>query len=189
MVRFSKDKETKEIDTKYPPRFKVTLTTSEKNGERVFDCAFFDKNRKRIEGVSPDPNSENCVSKLIPQGSKCIILVQSKSSWVSPTGFGNTWKAVQVRISPPFGMSKDAPCCLSDPEDDEETAGAPQKDKVPSKTAKEVKASPKSKDKKKHKVEQVSDSDVSDPDPSDSDSSSESDSEPETKKKKKKSSK
>jgi hypothetical protein len=103
VVKYSKDKETGELTQKYPPRFQVTLPTS-KDGKLT--CEIYNQFSELVE-VNPDS-----ISQVLSHGVQCVALVTANVWSNSANGYGITWRAVQIKISPP----KPRVCLLADDE-------------------------------------------------------------------------
>ena len=87
LVTYSKNKETGEPNTKYPPTFKVNIPV--KNGE--LDCLFFNTKKEKID-VKPE-DLENLISK----GSKAKAIIEASVMWIG-TKTSLTWKIVQMMV-------------------------------------------------------------------------------------------
>ena len=87
-IRYSKDKETGEINTKYEPTFKATLPV--KDGQ--FDVTVWDYNRQKLD-----------INEIIESGSsrgaQMKLLVSLTGIWIVGTKFGLTWKVKQIIIN------------------------------------------------------------------------------------------
>lgn len=87
-IRFSKDKDTGEINTKYEPTFKATLPI--KDGK--FDVTVWDYQRNELD-----------INEIIESGSSRLaqvkLLVSLTGIWVVGTKFGLTWKVKQIIIN------------------------------------------------------------------------------------------
>lgn len=128
MVKYRRNKETKEIMTDVPPSFKVklpskTLIVDDPSGnhpdskdgkvkQEQFQCRLFDKNKKEI-----DITSEN-----LPAGCYCSLLMSASSIWSTSTGFGATWKAEQIMVFTSDNQLPDM-CLLEEDGDDVESGG------------------------------------------------------------------
>jgi hypothetical protein len=88
-LKYAKDKNTKEITDAYPPTFKAALPFDDKENRittKVYD------NKKTPINLMEDYNTK---------GARVALIVQCGGVWISATGFGVSWRALQARISPP----------------------------------------------------------------------------------------
>lgn len=85
IVKWSKDKNTQEINTQYPPTFKFSNLQLDKEGN--FTCAVFDQNRNKIS-LTPE-NSK---------GTQVVAIVQCLGLWISGKNFGCSWKLLQLKM-------------------------------------------------------------------------------------------
>lgn len=113
-----KAKKDGEETSQYPPFIRVSFPTTYK-APYEFTCEIYDYNGNIIKDVSTNPNSPNCISKVIPPGSCCSALI-SGSIWCNTNGYGVSWKVAQIKVFPAKGIPK-GKCLLDDPEDAEET--------------------------------------------------------------------
>jgi len=119
MVKYSKDKETGEPSTKYPPFIRANLPTSFKQPYE-FTCEIYDKNNKLLT-ASPNKASPDSIDKVITPGCSCSALLTSSIWCNNTTGFGVTWRVQQIKIFPPKGSIPKGVCFLTgDPEDEDE---------------------------------------------------------------------
>lgn len=117
MVKYSKDKNTGEQSTQYPPFIRAVLPTSYKSPYE-FTCEIYDKNNELLS-VSPNATHSNGVTKVIPFGCYCSALL-SGSIWCNTTGFGVTWRVAQLKVFPPRGTIPKGKCLVDDPVSEEE---------------------------------------------------------------------
>ena len=89
-VRYSKDKETGEISTKYEPTFKATLPMK----EGKFDVTVWDHQTPRKE-LDLDEIIESGSSR----GAQVKLLVSLTGVWIVGNKFGLTWKVKQMIIN------------------------------------------------------------------------------------------
>lgn len=83
-LKFSKDKETKERNNKYPPAFSLKLL---KNNDGDFQCEVFNEKKQKIELT--EENSKNArVTSLLTLG----------GIWIVGNKFGLTWNVKQLRL-------------------------------------------------------------------------------------------
>jgi len=148
MVKLSKDKATGEVSEQYPPFIRVAFTTTF-NPPYEFTSEFYDKDNELMV-VSPDPNADNSIKRLVPSGCQCSALLAG-SIWSNTTGFGVTWKVVQIKIFPSRNSIPKGKCQIDDPSDDieEEDIKEDKKDK---------------KEKEKEKEKEVEEEEIEDED-------------------------
>jgi hypothetical protein len=91
MIRYSRDKNTGEINTKYAPTFKVQIPF--KDGK--FTCEAYGGN-----------NSEVDLSTMNLQGSRVISIIQCVGIWVVGKKYGCSWKVLQMKIMPKSNIPK-----------------------------------------------------------------------------------
>lgn len=118
MLKFSKDKQTHEKSTMYPPFIRVGFPTTFKPPYE-FTCEIYGKDNKTPLSVSTDPQADNCVSKIVPRGSMCSALLTG-SFWSTAQSFGITWKIAQLKVFPPRDVLPRGKCIISDPEEEED---------------------------------------------------------------------
>lgn len=106
LVSYSKDKETGEPNTKYPPTLKVTIPI--KNGE--VDCSFYNNKKEKIE-VKPDD-----LKTILSKGSKAKALIEPSVLWLG-TNISCTWKIVQIQVESSETLNEYA---FNDTDDEEE---------------------------------------------------------------------
>ena len=70
----------------YPPTAKVSL----KQKDGVFTTHFYDKAKKRYEGVP--------VEELLVRGTKMRCIIQCTGIWIAGSKFGPSWKAEQICV-------------------------------------------------------------------------------------------
>ena len=88
-VRFSKDKETQEISTKYEPTFKATLPV--KDGK--FDVTVWDhQTREELDMLELTESGSS-------RGAYIKLLVSLTGVWIVGTKFGLTWKVKQMIVN------------------------------------------------------------------------------------------
>lgn len=84
-IKFSKDRNTGEVNDRYPPTFKMALPQKDGN----FLCESYDARRNRID--LPDVDTK---------GSSVTAITRCVAIWVINGKFGVTWKALQLRVTP-----------------------------------------------------------------------------------------
>jgi len=97
IVRHYKDPESGEMTGKFPAQmgFKVV----QRNGK--FQCKFFDESAKKINVDNSEGENYQEVSNLLTKGASVKLLLKCNGLWFSPSGFGCTWKAEQMKIKVP----------------------------------------------------------------------------------------
>lgn len=85
LLKRSKNKETGEIDDKYPPTFRISLPL--KDGKYM--CQIYDKARNPI-------SLDN-----IDKGSKVTGILQCSGIWLAGGKFGCSWRVIQLRVESP----------------------------------------------------------------------------------------
>lgn len=88
MIKYSKDKETGEINDAYPPTFRFKLPYA----KNKFQVEFFDYDTQPMDGHQ--------LVKLNTKGAKAISIIKCTGIWFGLGKFGVSWKAVQVQIAP-----------------------------------------------------------------------------------------
>ena len=91
IIRYSKDRETGEINNQYPPNFKMSLPF--RDGK--FQFPVYDAKRNDID-LMDVINSETR-----GKGSRVSAIVQCSAVWLAGGKFGITWKVRQLRITEP----------------------------------------------------------------------------------------
>lgn len=86
MVKYSKDKDSGEINNAYPPTFKMKIPY---NNDK-FGVEFFDYKGLPLE-------CEKVISGN-SKGARCITIARCNGIWFAGGKFGCSWKAVQVQI-------------------------------------------------------------------------------------------
>lgn len=84
-IKFAKDRNTGEVNDRYPPTFKMALP--QKDGE--FLCESYDAKRSRID-----------LQDIDTKGSSVTAITRCVAIWVINGKFGVTWKALQLRVTP-----------------------------------------------------------------------------------------
>lgn len=82
MLKRSKDKETGEVDDKYPPTFRINLPFKDDK----FDCDIYNTSKEQI------------TLSNIDKGSKVTAILQCMGIWVAGGKFGCSWKVIQLRV-------------------------------------------------------------------------------------------
>lgn len=84
-IRYATDRNTGEINTKYPPTFKLSIPFV--NGS--FDCDVFDNKKNPID-----------LSNIDTKGAKITAIIQCNGIWVAAGNFGCTWKVKVLKVVP-----------------------------------------------------------------------------------------
>lgn len=87
LVRYAKDKETGEINTKYPPNINFKIPRKTDSGE--ITTLVFDHNKEPIENIEEVLSTKGLYVKL---------LVEPTVFWVSGGKFGMSWTARQILV-------------------------------------------------------------------------------------------
>jgi hypothetical protein len=97
IVRPYKDPESGELTGKFPPQMGFKIAQR----DDVFQCKFYDENRKRLNVDSKEEDNYVETSNLLSKGNSAKLLLKCNGMWFSTAGFGCTWKAVQVKVKVP----------------------------------------------------------------------------------------
>lgn len=117
MVKYPKTPEG-EINTQYAAFIRPSFPTSFKNkGE--FTCEIYNSKNDLME-VSSSPEDPNFISKLIPPQSQCSALLQGSIWCNTTTGYGITWRIMQLKVFPSKAALPKGKCLVDEPEDDDE---------------------------------------------------------------------
>ena len=87
LISYSKNKETGEPNTTYPPTLKVTIPI--KNGS--LDCTFYNNKKEKIDLTPEDLKS------FIPKGSKAKAIIEPSVLWLG-SNISCTWKIIQMMV-------------------------------------------------------------------------------------------
>lgn len=112
MIKLSVDKETKELNGKYPPSFKFKVQLDREGSVRLFD------NEKTAVEATEDNFRE-----YIPKGTRFSAIISMTGLWLSGGKLSPSWKVEFIRVH------SAKPKALSDYpflDDEEETIGASQ---------------------------------------------------------------
>lgn len=88
-IKYAKDKKTKEITYDFPATFKTVLPYNDQ--EKTITTRIYDTKKNPINIFTLDNT----------KGARSTLIVQCAGIWISTTGFGLSWKAIQMRIVPP----------------------------------------------------------------------------------------
>ena len=86
----SRDKETGELDNKYPTRVKVSLP----HRDGSFKLEAYDKQENEVD-----------LNVVKTKGAKFVCILQCGGVWVAGGKFGLSWKVVQLQVTPPSNIS------------------------------------------------------------------------------------
>ena len=113
IVRPYKDPETGEETGKYAPQlaFKVNY----KNDK--YECKFYDENKQLINVTDKDGENYKEIESLLKKGISAKMILKCNGMWFSASGFGCTWRAVQMKVKVPVELDSYA---FDDTDDDEE---------------------------------------------------------------------
>lgn len=90
LIKKSRDKETGEVNGKYPDEFRVKMV--KRDGEYQFQMV--DEHKSPIDMASEDFNMEEHVKK----GTKFRGVIRCNGVWIGNGKFGCTWKAEQIMV-------------------------------------------------------------------------------------------
>jgi hypothetical protein len=110
IIKYSKDRNTGEINTQYPPNFKMSLPF--RDGQ--FQFPVYDGKRNPLNLL------DIATSDTRGKGSRVSAIVQCSAVWIAASKFGVTWKVRQLRISEPARLTGYAFQKTEEEEDDEE---------------------------------------------------------------------
>lgn len=111
LLKKSVDKDTGEIDGKWPDQFRIKLVKRE--GVSLFKL--FDENKVEINMDEDGFKLE----ELIQKGSKMKGIIRCNGVWIASGKFGCTWKGSQIKCDTPVKMKEYA---FEDTSDEEEEA-------------------------------------------------------------------
>lgn len=94
IIRFSKDRDTGEINNQYPPNFKLSLPFR----EGKFQFPAYDNNRAEVDMLAL------IASNTRGKGSRVSAIAQCTGVWLAGGKFGVTWKVKQLRIIAPQSL-------------------------------------------------------------------------------------
>lgn len=104
MIRYSKDRDSGEINNAYPPTFKMKIPFT----QNKFACDFYDYNKAAMDSAT--------VLSTNTKGARVITLVKCNGIWFAGGKFGCSWKAIQCKIAPKINH---VGCAIVHCEDDE----------------------------------------------------------------------
>jgi len=97
LIKRSIDKETGEVNGKYPDEFRIKLVKR----EGVYLFKLFDDNKSMIDTTG----EEFVLEEIIKQRSKFKGIITCNGVWISGGKFGCTWKGSQIKVETPMGMA------------------------------------------------------------------------------------
>jgi hypothetical protein len=103
-IKYSKNKETGEINNKYPPTIKLTMPF--RLGK--FECDAYNS-KKELVPITPE---------FVNKGSKITAIVHCTGVWIAGSKFGCTYKVVQMRVQPNSSNAIFSKCAFVDDEDE-----------------------------------------------------------------------
>ena len=117
IVRPYKDPETGEETGKYAPQLAFKVNFKNDN----YDCKFYDEDKNKIN--INDKNEENYkeVESLLKKGISAKMILKCNGMWFSASGFGCTFKAVQLKVKVPVELD----CYAFDDTDDDDDEAVP----------------------------------------------------------------
>jgi hypothetical protein len=95
-VKWSKDKDSGEIDTSKPPVIRPKVNYYDPEG---WESSIYDTSSRLL---FPSEDKSDCRTPIdwIPSGSNVACVIQCGGVWVSPLGWGITWKMTQCVVKP-----------------------------------------------------------------------------------------
>ena len=112
MVRYSKNKETGEVDLTKPPGLRIKITYYDGQFKNV---EVFDTERKMI-----DPGTDQPLTEVIPKGTQIVTVISCGGIWFANGKFGVTWKLFQAMVKPKTRLQSGICHCLVLGEDNKE---------------------------------------------------------------------
>ena len=109
-VRYSRDKETGELVTKWPPTWKIKIPYR----DGYCGTCFYNEDKQEIDIENIHEDLPNILTKKC----KVKLLAQCNGVWFAGGKFGLSWKALQVRVKSAGGLSGYSFVDESDDEDD-----------------------------------------------------------------------
>ena len=95
-VKWAKDKDSGEIDTSKSPVIRPKVNYYDPEG---WESSIYDTS-SRLVFPSEDPSDGRTPIDWIPSGSNVACVIQCGGVWVSPLGWGVTWKMTQCVVKP-----------------------------------------------------------------------------------------
>lgn len=120
LVKYSKTPDG-EVNTQYPAFIRPQFPTSFKN-KNEFTCEIYN-HKNDLMNVSINPNDDNFIGKLVPPNCQCSALLQGSIWCNTTTGYGVTWRVMQLKVFPSKAALPKGKCLVDEPEDDEENEG------------------------------------------------------------------
>ena len=123
IVRPYKEPETGEETGKYAPQlaFKVPF----KNDK--YECKFYDENKDLINITDKDGDDYKDIENILKKGISTKMILKCNGMWFSASGFGCTWKAVQMKVKVPVELDSYAFDDTDDDDDDDDDDAASDK--------------------------------------------------------------
>ena len=106
-IKLSRDKETGEVDGKYPPTMKLKLPV--RDGKPGFDIYDFSQNKL-----------DRPLDELFVKGATIQALIRCSGIWIVGGKFGCSWNVSQVMVDAPVAIQSYAFIDDSDGEEDED---------------------------------------------------------------------
>jgi hypothetical protein len=103
-IKLSKDKETGEVDGKYPPTMRIKLPV--RDGKQGFDIYDFNKNKL-----------DRPMEEVFVKGAQVQALMKCSGVWIAGGKFGCSWNVSQIMVDVPETMQSYAFIDDSDGED------------------------------------------------------------------------
>ena len=95
IIKYSKDRNTGEINSQYPPNFKMSLPF--RDGQFQFPVYDGKRNLINLHDIATGDTRG--------KGSRVSAIVQCSAVWIAASKFGVTWKVRQLRISEPARLT------------------------------------------------------------------------------------
>lgn len=121
IIKWAKDKVTKEPTDAYPPTYKVVLPFNDK--DKCITTKVYNDKREAMDLM--DLENANQLATAT-KGARAAVIVHVSGVWISNTGFGITSKAMQVRLKPPTTIKEHA--FIEDEDEDDVNNGDEQQD-------------------------------------------------------------
>jgi hypothetical protein len=105
ILKWSKDKVTKNLDYSKPPglKIKVPCFKDKTTGEDKWSCQLYDVDYNKI---FPDQNKPDSTPiDFVPKSSSVVCGIQCTGLWIGGKGWGVTWKLVQAIVKPKVVVS------------------------------------------------------------------------------------
>lgn len=95
IIKYSKDKETGEIDNKYPPSIKVKIPYKDDN----FDVQLYDENKVKYD--LHDNDSDKKITDLLVKNTEARCILQCVGIWIASGSYMCQWKLLKAELKVP----------------------------------------------------------------------------------------